>query len=208
MLFLIFLFAADTGDLLIKLQKSYESVKTIQAEFEQVYRSKRFDEKKAKGILTIAKPGKMRWDYDEPKGKVLVSDGKKMTLFDPEDRQAMVSDQPPKEKLPVALSFLWGEAKLSETFRCELVPQAEKEKVLKCTPKKPIPNVSEIDLTLSTDEPLMVTRSRVFDEIGGESDIHFKKIRRNVEVSDKKFAFSPPPGTEVVSMGNEKLKIE
>src|SRR5262245_36412727 len=83
------------GEVLEQLQKSYESVRTIQAEFEQVYRSRRFDEKKAKGNLTIAKPGKMRWDYDEPKGKVLVSDGKKMTLFDPEDRQAMVSEQPP-----------------------------------------------------------------------------------------------------------------
>src|SRR5437867_299158 len=82
---------AEVQEVVHQLQKSYDQIQSIEANFEQTYRSKRFDEKVNRGKLAIIKPGKMRWDYSEPKGKVLVSNGKQILLYDPEDHQALVT---------------------------------------------------------------------------------------------------------------------
>src|SRR6266487_3801588 len=81
--------AKTAHELVSQLQTAYFRITSVEASFSQTYRSKRFGEKKASGKVVFVKPGKMRWDYDSPKGKVMVSDGSKVVLYDPEDQQAI-----------------------------------------------------------------------------------------------------------------------
>src|SRR5262249_33458770 len=152
--------------LIQKLQTTYDKINTVQAHFEQTYRPKRFQEKKTSGAVTLVKPGKMRWDYIRPKGRVFVSDGEQITLYDPEDRQAMVTPMPKNDSLPVAFAFLWGKGKLEKLFKVSVHSQQSFESVLKLVPKEEVPNVREVYLTMAMKGPAWVTGSKVIDPLG------------------------------------------
>ncbi|HLG18681.1 MAG TPA: outer membrane lipoprotein carrier protein LolA [Bdellovibrionota bacterium] len=201
---------AEVQGVVDQLQKSYDHIQSIEANFEQTYRSKRFDEKINRGKLAIVKPGKMRWDYREPKGKVLVSNGKEILLYDPEDHQALVTPQPAQSDLPVALAFLWGGAKLTDKFTVSLKGEKKtedkQETTLRCLPKEPIPNVKEVFLTVRSGEPMLVVASRVIDSLEGESEIRFTDIRVNPSIENRRFEFKPPKNTPIVSMPSLNVK--
>ena len=179
-----------------KLQKSYESIRSIEADFEQIYRSKRFEDRKSHGHVWMEKPGKMRWDYDEPKGKVMVSDGEKITLYDPEDNQALVSSVGKGDDLPPPLSLLWGKGKITDEFSVEFPKENNDAKageiVLECIPKKPIPNVSKVFLFVEPGKDMVVTATNVIDALGGENRIRFTGLKRNPAVALHRFKFEIP----------------
>ncbi len=202
----------DGNSFLDQLQKTYESIQNIKADFEHVYRSLRFEEKKSKGTVAISKPGKMRWDYKIPKGRILVSDGAFITLYDPEDQQALVSPQPKDGSFPLALSFLMGEGKLKEKFRAEVAPQSKNSKlnplILRCKPKDFDPNLSEIYLTLDTEDPIKVVGTRIIDGLGGESEISFSNIDLKAKIVKNFFEFKLPKGAVKVSMPTGNIKMQ
>lgn len=203
--------ADDTSKLLQSLQASYDKIQTIQASFFQTYKSKRFDPKSASGKVTIAKPGKMRWDYNEPKGRLLVSDGKQITLYDPDDRQALVAPQPQEGAMPVSLSFLWGKGNLAETFKVTVkekrITKGVAEIVLDCVPKSPLVNVEHMVLTVREVDPMVVVATKVFDSLGGETEIKFSSIQIDKPASEKLFAYTPPKGTPVVTVPSGGIKM-
>jgi outer membrane lipoprotein carrier protein len=73
------------------------------------------------GRLTLQKPGRMRWDYSQPKGKLFISDGKFMWLYTP----AGPSGRPRAERMKVQesddmrapLAFLLGKLNFAKEFR-------------------------------------------------------------------------------------------
>ena len=73
------------------------------------------------GRLVLQKPGRMRWDYSQPKGKLFISDGKFMWLYTP----AGPSGHPRAEKMKLQesddmrapLAFLLGKLNFEKEFR-------------------------------------------------------------------------------------------
>jgi outer membrane lipoprotein carrier protein len=187
------------------LQASYESIRTIEAQFHQTYRSKRFEARTAEGVLYMQKPGKMRWDYSEPKGRVLVSDGRNLTLFDPADEQALVTPISEKEGLPVPLSFLWGKGRIDEVFTVTIRDEKEGVIRLKCLPRTPIPNVQEVELTLKSGHPTLIVSSRVIDALGGENELSFSDVRTNGPIEGRRFEFKLPEGARKVRIGRKEI---
>ena len=201
--------ATDIQAVIEQLQKTYDSIHSTKANFEQIYVSPKFgEEKKMKGEVFFVKPGKMRWNYKNPQGRVLVSDGKTVTLYDPEDQQAMVSQQPEEGSLPGSLSFLVGTGKLKDSFKITLVEEKEKQLILRCQPINPEPNVSEIYLTVEKGEQMMVVASRVIDLLGGENRITFSKIDNRTPIKPETFTFTIPKDAILVSFPEHKKKIK
>ena len=141
---------------------------------------------------------------ESPRDAFSVSDGETLTLYDPEDQQALVAPQPKEGDLPVGLSFLWGKAKLLETFHVnvesERVVDGVKYVDLVCTPKEVVPNVKQLKLTLKMGNRVFVQRSIVYDVMGGESEIIFSNVRFNPKISSSRFSFHAPKGTAIVDM--------
>src|ERR1700743_3386703 len=77
------LHAADTdlNALLKGIEHRYNSAKTLQVHFVESYSVQVRARKSESGQLTLRKPGRMRWDYSEPMGKLFVSDGKDVYLY-------------------------------------------------------------------------------------------------------------------------------
>ena len=43
--------------------------------------------------MWLKKPGRMRWDYEKPEKKLMVSDGSTLWVYEPEDEQAATQNQ-------------------------------------------------------------------------------------------------------------------
>ena len=69
------------------------------------------------GTLLLRKPGKMRWDYDQPKGKLFVSDGKFLWLYTPEDNRAEKMKLKESDDMRAPLAFLLGKLDFQKEFR-------------------------------------------------------------------------------------------
>src|ERR1051326_1250341 len=65
-----------TGRLLKQVENRYNSVATLQANFAETYGGSGRPARTEAGVLYLRKPGRMRWDYTSPAGKLFVSDGK------------------------------------------------------------------------------------------------------------------------------------
>src|SRR2546425_5051387 len=60
-----------------------------------------------KGKVYLLRPGRMRWEYEVPRGKLAVADGRKSYVYLPEERQVLVAplDQ---DAARTGISFLLG----------------------------------------------------------------------------------------------------
>ena len=80
-------------------------------------RSRGRPRKSESGELTLRKPGRMRWDYTAPAGKLFLSDGKQVYLYTPDSNR--VERMPLKESddMRAPLAFLLGKLDFAKEFR-------------------------------------------------------------------------------------------
>src|SRR5438046_594769 len=98
------------------MQKNYDRAQDFQARFSQKYTNIAFGRTKVStGEVTFKKPGRMRWDYDQPEKKMFLSDGQRLWLYEPDDKQAFKQELK-QSQLPAALSFLLGKGRLEDEF--------------------------------------------------------------------------------------------
>ncbi len=108
---------AAEKDLLQLIQKQYQSIRSFSGRF--IQSSHRADTetgpKKAEGLVSYKRPGKMRWLYEAPEEQLLVTNGQTMWLYDPLLENVTVQKL---EKITegTALSFLLGLGNLQADF--------------------------------------------------------------------------------------------
>ncbi len=192
---------ATAGDVAAKVQKAYQAITSYEADFEQQYQMKAFGQTKtSKGHVTFVKPGKMRWDYTEPKDNVVVSDGTTLWSYVAADKQARkmaVKDS----QMPTALAFLTGKGDLAKEFNLELFDAGDKFKggyILKATPKVAT-NLYNFVMFYVDGQTYHVRRVLIVDAQDNRNRFDFAKPKVNEKVDDSRFKWSPPAGVSVVT---------
>ena len=96
--------------LALAVQERYQQVRDFTAEFVQTLRGGvlRSTESRGEGTVWIKKPGKMRWVYTKPEKQEIVSDGRTMHSYWPEDRQVLKSEVPSDDRAGTSMLFLAG----------------------------------------------------------------------------------------------------
>ncbi|MCC7459755.1 MAG: outer membrane lipoprotein carrier protein LolA [Proteobacteria bacterium] len=195
--------AAEAPSIVREIQNTFAKVQTIETNFTQTVSSARFGEKKSSGKLLIQRPGKMIWNYSDPKGKVFSANGDIITLYDPEDRQALVSPQPKGGKLPAGLSFLMGQSNLTDHFVVDVLSDGknsagEREVKLFCKPKSEM-EFKELELTFVWKPNMTLVSSTTKDMLDSKNQIQFDKMKLNPSISSKAFDVKLPKDVPVVT---------
>ena len=88
-----------------------------------------------RGQVYLLRPGKMRWEYRDPPGKLAITDGERTHLYLPEDRQVVVAPVPPRGTgsgiaflLRPRIDLLEENLELARTF--QPMPTVEKQALL------------------------------------------------------------------------------
>jgi outer membrane lipoprotein carrier protein len=116
-LVLVPLQAADLNPLLKGVEDRYNRAKTLQVHFTESYSVQGRARKSESGDLTLRKPGRMRWDYSTPSGKLFVSDGKDVYLYTPDSHRAEKSKLKASDDMRAPLAFLLGKLDFAKDFR-------------------------------------------------------------------------------------------
>jgi outer membrane lipoprotein carrier protein len=147
-----------------------------------------------KGTLFLRKPGRMRWQYTTPAGKLLVSDGKFIYYYNGENRaEKMALKETDDMRAPLA--FLLGRLNFENDFR-EFRAQPDRDNVfITAIPKSDKMPYSEVTFLVSPDFVIHWLSVKGQD---GTLEYVFENEKKNPPIQDSMFRFTPPPGVEYV----------
>ena len=189
-------------ELVAAVESTYGDVQSLRADFVQVVRSAG-GEQKTKGRVVLKRPRLMKWDSTkEPGGTLFVSDGEKMWIYSPTDKQVLVYNDLSQAGGGLALDLLDSLEKLDEEFQVEIASDASKKKnafVVKLLPKKDDAQFKEIRLVLSKKK-YELQQVTIVDHFGSETEFTFSQVKLNPDIPDEEFSFTPPDGVETIDV--------
>ena len=172
-----------------------QSTRTATARFEQqvVDRAGKVVERAA-GTFAFARPGKFRWTYEKPHKQVLVADGARLYIHDPDLNQVTVKriDQA-ISSTPAAL--LAGRDDITKLFTLRDGGNAEGLSWVDATPKSPDTGFERVRLGL---QGKTLAAMELRDQLGGRTLLRFTDVKSNAALPPETFAFTPPKGADVL----------
>ena len=183
-----------------KVDQRYNHMQSLEAQFAETYSGAGMTRKES-GTLALKKPGRMRWDYDEPRPKMFLTDGSTAWFYVPGERQVRRAPVKQIEDLRSPLRYLLGKTKLEKEFvglaiASDAKPATPGDFVLRGVPKGMQERVSQTLLEVTPDG--LITRIVVEEMDGSVTEFRFLQQKENVQIADQRFRFTPPPGVEVV----------
>jgi len=148
----------------------------------------------AAGKIYLQKPGKFRWDYSQPSEQVIVADGKHIWLYDKDLQQVNVRDMDASlQSTPAVL--LSGGATVSSQFDVSALPKSGGLDWYQLVPKHPDTDFQSVRIGFDHGELASLFLS---DKLNQVTQLTFTNAQRNVKLIPDLFAFTPPPGVDVI----------
>jgi outer membrane lipoprotein carrier protein len=191
---------ADVHKIAEAVDRRYNNLQSLEAQFTETYRGAGMARNES-GTLWLKRPGKMRWDYRQPRPKLFISDGKTAWFYVPGDQQVRKASIKKLGDLRSPLRYLLGKTKLQKEFTgLSLAPDVKPldpaDLVLRGIPKGMEDRVRQVLLEITPDSQI---RTITIDEADGSTtQFHLSEQKANVQLSDSRFRFTPPPGVETV----------
>ncbi len=166
----------------------------------------------ASGKAFFKKPGKMRWEYELPAKQHIITNGKKLWIYQVDDGQVTIGDAPVIFGDGKGAGFLTDIKILRKKFNITLEPEKKEKKkykfkdeefyLLKLLPRKKEFDVSIIYLSVSKVK-FEIKKIKTLNAYEDETIIEFKNIKFSKKLDEKIFDFKPPEGVDIIYM-NEK----
>lgn len=186
-------------DLLIsRIESRYGRMRSLAAEFEQTYVAPGARERREHGRLFLARPRRMRWEYDPKPGKLFIVNGRDVWFYVPADREAVHAQTNAVTDARFPFLFLLGQTNLRRQFRSiELIEQNNPPdlRLLRLTPKGNAYGLREILLEVYADG--RISKVKLIEETGAISEVTLTNVRENSPVPPEAFEFHPLPGVTV-----------
>ena len=178
-----------------KVDGHYNHLSSFKARYTEHYAGMGMDRTES-GTLLLKKPGRMKWSYDTPAGKVFVLDGKFAWFYTPGDLQAQRIPAKQLDDLRSPLRFLLGHTQLrKELDSLTVAPDAQNYRI-SGIPKGMAQRVKA--LTLLVDATGAIQRMKLEEVDGAVTEFAFTALQENVPAKDADFAFIPPAGVTIV----------
>lgn len=178
------------------MDRHYNQLHSLKSEFTESYEGLGMQRTES-GTLLLEKPGRMRWDYNSPPGKVFLLDGKYAWFYTRGDPQVQRMKAKEMDDLRSPLRFLLGHTELEkEMDTLTLTPDKAGRYVLSGQPKGQEQRVRRLALTVTADGT--ITGIEIEEADGAITRFTFNGEAANVPVSAEEFRFTPPAGVPVV----------
>ena len=199
------IFAAENSGaeaIVDNLQKNYDATVDFTADFRQETEVKNLNRTlKSAGKLSFKRPGKMLWQYEEPKGQFVLADGNHLFFYQPDQNQVIKSPLKNAFRGDIPLSFLLGLGNLKKDFNATLKASEPTQNVLRLEPKGEAGGYTEILLGVSKPAADILWVS-VRDAVNNITTLRFSNMRKGVGLKDALFQVQIPKGADVVELGH------
>jgi outer membrane lipoprotein carrier protein len=192
--------AADVHTVARAVDEHYNNLKTLKAAFTEVYEGPGVS-RTENGTLWLKKPGRMRWEYRQPREKLFLTDSQTAYFYVPGERQARKTSIKNLDDIRSPLRYLLGKTKLEKeleglSFAPDVPPLQTGDMVLRGIPRGMKDRISEVVLEVSPAD--QIVRIMIHEVDGTTTDFRFSQIEENVSVQNSLFRFTPPPGVETI----------
>jgi len=179
-----------------RVDRHYNQLHSLRAGFTESYEGLGMQRTES-GTLLLAKPGRMRWNYSSPAGKLFLLDGKFAWFYSKGDPQVERMQAKELDDLRSPLRFLLGHTELEkEMSSLALAPAAGGRFTLAGQPKGQEKRVQRLALTVTADGTIVGIEIEEAD--GALTRFTFTGEAANVPIPAEEFRFSAPAGVPIV----------
>jgi len=150
-------------------------------------------QKHNKGQFEFQRPNRFRFDYAAPQNQVLIGDGKKVWMVDPDLNQA--SSRPLDAVLSSTPVALLAGASLGDAFQLQDDGEQGEIAWVAATPKQTDQGIQSLRIGLKGRE---LAALEIVDGLGQRSRLLFSGFEANAKLDAERLRFTPAPGMDVI----------
>ena len=170
----------------------YADTRSLSGSFEQrVLSSEGRELEHRSGRFALSRPGRFRWDYQQPYEQLIVSDGERLWIWDPDLEQASV--RPADAELDNTPAALLSESAFpAQAFSFEA---ATGDATVVLRPRDPASGFEWVRIQFGDGMP---QRLSLRDGLGQTTEIALHELQQNPALPPGMFEFTPPPQADVI----------
>lgn len=177
------------------LKQFLATTRTLRADFSQLVVGK--SGRKAQqsyGVVSLSRPGKLRWELTRPYAQLIVGNGQKFWIYDPDLAQVTI------KKADQALSgspaaLLAGDNALEREFTLRSLGDSEGLSWIEAVPNNAESGFAKVRLGM---QGTLLRAMELHDHFAQVTHLRFSGMERNLALPASLFTFVPPPGADVV----------
>ncbi len=186
--------SAAWADAVDTLKSFVQDVKSGRAAFTQVVTSPDGAKKRStKGNFEFARPNRFRFAYDKPMEQLIVADGQKVWIYDPDLQQVSVRQM--SQALGATPAALLAGGSLEKDFTLKALPDRDGQQWVEAVPKQKDSAFQAVRVGFRGKD---LAALEIVDNFGQKSNLSFSQVEANAAVSPESFRFTPPKGADVL----------
>jgi outer membrane lipoprotein carrier protein len=189
--------ADDAGlkQMLKNVEDRYNHAQTLQIGFSEAYTAQGKARKPETGTLYLRKPGRMRWQYTTPAGKLFLSDGKFLYLIVPDSKRVQKMKTKESEDMRTPLAFLLGRLHFQRDFQNFQSRAEGADTWISADPKSPDLAYTKIEFEVTPQYE--IRRVKATGQDHSVLDFRFDQEKLNPQIDGKLFQFELPAGSVI-----------
>lgn len=186
----------DLHTLARQVDKHYNQLRSLRSGFTESYEGLGIRRSES-GTLTLLKPGRMRWDYSQPQGKLFLLDGKFAWFYSKGDPQVQRVPAKQLDDLRSPLRFLLGHTELEkELTGLTMTAAPGSQFLLSGAVRGQEKRLKRLSVTVTAAGT--ITGIEIEEVDGALTRFRFTGEQTNPSLPDTIFRFTPPAGVPVV----------
>jgi len=183
-------------DLAQRVDHHYNQLHSLRTAFTESYQGMGMHRTES-GTLMLLKPGRMRWEYSQPAGKLFVLDGASAWFYSKGDAQVQRLPAKKLDDLRSPLRFLLGHTALEkELSHLSVQPAANGQFLLQGQPKGQEQRVRNMKILVTAEGA--ITSLEIEETDGAITRFSFGHEETNAPLPSSLFHFTPPAGVPVI----------
>ncbi|HMN46658.1 MAG TPA: outer membrane lipoprotein chaperone LolA [Povalibacter sp.] len=185
--------AADDG--YQRVDRLLGNLQSLQADFKQTLTDSKGEvTEQSSGTIAIRRPNRFRWEYRLPHEQLMVADGTRIWLFDPDLEQVTVRRMGDSLSATPAM-LLSGDGKLADNFTVTKTSQDAAAQWVMMEPKRNDTDFKWVRLGFASD---VLKYMQLADKLGQITTLEFDNVQKNPSLDASLFVFEVPEGADVI----------
>jgi outer membrane lipoprotein carrier protein len=178
------------------VEARYNHAQSLQVFFHESYTAPQRPKRTESGTLRLHKPGRMRWDYTDPAGKLFLSDGKNVYLYTPANNEVEKFKMKESEDMRVPLAFLLGKLNFDKDFQGFQSRQEGDLTWIVAKPKSDNLPYTKVEFAVNADYQIRRVQVTGYDQ--SITEFAFDQEKVNPPMDSKVFRFQLPAGAKLM----------
>lgn len=171
-------------------------INAMQADFTQIITDKNAKQiQQSSGRMSMQRPGKFRWEVKRPNSQLVVTNGSKVWIYDPDLEQVTIRMLTKEVGESPAMLLTNPNLTLEKDYRVENTTSGKDLRWFALTPKSQNSMFAKIKLGFNGNQ---IREMELQDHIGHTTSIAYYNIRVNPSLAANLFSFKPPKNIDVI----------